>query len=167
MYFSKFPVTLYSLDDKASVQTVRNILLRNKINDDVKNNFAIYDEYDIMDGETPEIVAHKFYGNAQLHWLVLHMNDIIDPRYDWPLNTLNLYNYCVSKYAANVNAAHHYINSNGDIVDSTAVGATPVSNYQYEQDVNEGKRRIKILKQPYVDIVMREFFNTLERVNGQ
>lgn len=166
MYFSKFPVTLYSLDDKASVQTVRNILLRNKINDDVKNNFAIYDEYDVLDGETPEIVAHKFYGNAQLHWLVLHMNDILDPRFDWPMNTLNLYNYSVAKYA-NVNAAHHFINANGDIVNSTAAGATPVSNYQYEQSINESKRRIKVLKQPYVDIVMREFFNTFERVNGQ
>ena len=85
MYFEKFPTTFYTLDDQKTVQIVRNIFLRLNINENIKNNLSLYDEYDVLDGETPEIVADKFYKNPQSHWLILHMNDILDPRFDWPL----------------------------------------------------------------------------------
>ena len=94
MYFEKFPTTFYTLDDQKTVQIVRNIFLRLNINENIKNNLSLYDEYDVLDGETPEIVADKFYKNPQYHWLILHMNDILDPRFDWPLSTNNLIKYC-------------------------------------------------------------------------
>ena len=80
MYFDKLPVTYYTLDDARSVQLVRNIFLRVIITDEIKNNYSVYDEYDIQDGETPEILSSKIYGNSEYHWLILHMNEIIDPR---------------------------------------------------------------------------------------
>lgn len=165
MYFDKFPTTLYTLDDRETVQVVRNILLRISINDEIKNNLSLFDEYDIGDGETPEILADKLYGNPQYHWLILHYNDILDPRFDWPLSTHNLIKYCQSKYT-NIYGIHHYINSDGYIVNSTEPGATSVSNYQYEDQENEKKRRIKILKPQYIEAVVREFNNKLEAING-
>ena len=87
MYFQNFPITYYSLDDTSTAQVVTNIALRIKLSDELKNNLALYDEYDIKDGETPEMVADKFYSNPLLHWLVLHTNDILDARFDWPLDS--------------------------------------------------------------------------------
>jgi hypothetical protein len=165
MYFERFPTTYYTLDDQKSVQTVRNIFLRIVINDSIKNNFSLFDEYDIVEGETPEIVADRFYRNPQYHWLILHMNDILDPRYDWPLTTNNLVKYCEGKYT-NIYATHHYENENGDQVNSNYPNATAISNYTYEDRINESKRRIKILKPQYVEAVLREFTNKLEGING-
>jgi hypothetical protein len=120
MYFQKFPQTLYSLDDRKSVQVVTNILQRVIIKDNIKNNLSLFDEYDIIDGETPEIVAHKFYNNAGYHWLVLHMNDIIDPRFDWPLSTRMLNQYIQSKYA-DVNDIHHYEDTKNNVVNARVI----------------------------------------------
>jgi hypothetical protein len=160
MYFEYFPLTLYTLDDGTTVEVVTNIFLRNVINEEIKNNLSLFDEYDIVDGETPEILSHKFYRTSTLHWLILHYNEILDPRFDWPLSTNNLIKYCQNKYD-NINAAHHYINAEGYIVNSTEIGATPVSNYAHEEQINESKRRIKILKTIYVDSLVREFVNKI------
>lgn len=162
MYFGYFPLTLYSLDDGTTANLVTNILLRNVVNDSIKSNLSIFDEYDIIDGETPEVVSFKFYRTSKLHWLILHYNEIIDPRFDWPLSTNNLIKYCQNKYT-NINATHHYVNSDGYIVDSTAIGALSVSNFQYEEELNEKKRRIKILKTTYVDSFVREFSNKISQ----
>ena len=111
------------------------------ITDEIKNNYSVYDEYDIQDGETPEILSSKIYGNSEYHWLILHMNEIIDPRYDWPLSTFNLIKYCQSKYT-NINGTHHYENTTGDWVNSTASGAVSVSNFQYEEKINEFSKEL-------------------------
>jgi hypothetical protein len=160
MYFEYFPTTLYTLDDRTTVQLVTNIFLRNVINEDIKKNLSLFDEYDIKDGETPELLSFKFYRTSKLHWILLHYNDILDPRFDWPLSTQNLIKYCESKYT-NINATHHYVNSDGFIVNSNEVGALSVSNFTHEEELNEGKRRIKVLKTTYVDSFVREFVNKI------
>lgn len=160
MYFEKFPTTNYSLDDISTVQTVRNIFLRIVFSDEIKNNYGLFDEYDVLDGETPEILADRFYSNPQYHWIILHMNDMLDPRYDWPLSSNNLRLYCESKYE-NINDVHHYVNADGYIVNSTAPGAVAVTNFQYEDELNETKRRIKVLKPEYLEAVVRDFINKL------
>ena len=90
MYFEKFPYDLYSLDDLKSVQLITDILRRVTISDDIKSNSSIFDEYDVKEGETPERLADRIYGSTNYHWLILHVNEIIDPRYDWPLTTYQL-----------------------------------------------------------------------------
>jgi len=225
MYFKSFPYTYYSLDNTTTVQVVTNITNRVTLSDEVKNNLGLYDEYDIKDGETPELVADKFYNNSELHWLVLHYNEIIDPRFDWPLDTNKLNKYVDSKYT-DVNAVHHFEDANGNytngnayilssnaftnfsvndaITNNTNIGiafitqknsnsnvritittggfktgdqilkssntsnranitstvilsGTPVTNFTFEDEINESKRRIKILKAPYVDAVVNDF----------
>lgn len=107
MYFQSFPYTYYTLDNGKTVQIVTNITQRIQFSDELKDNLSLFDEYDVNDGETPELVADKFYNNSELHWIVLLTNDIIDPRFDWVLSQNNLERYVSSKYS-NVNAIHHY-----------------------------------------------------------
>ena len=231
MYFEAMPLTLYSLeDDRSNVKLVTNITTRIKIDDQVKNQYGLYDEYDVRDGETPELVAEKFYNNSQLHWIILHYNDIIDPRFDWVLETNNLVKYVTDKYS-NINGIHHYVDANeaytngnvyllssaafgkfaaGDIIinntdpgigyittktsnsnvivtvssggfgsgdqiklnsnaqvnanitATVTISGTPVTNYIYEDTVNEAKRRIKVLKLAYVDPIVKDFKQKLE-----
>jgi len=107
MYFQKFPKTFYTLDNGASAQVVTNILQRVILTEELQNNFGVYDEYDITDSDTPENLAHQIYGDSQLHWIILHFNNIIDPRFDWPLTTNNLVRYVEGKYTS-INGIHHY-----------------------------------------------------------
>lgn len=230
MYFQSFPYTFYTLDDASSVQIVTNITNRVQISDEVKNNLSLFDQYDVKDGETPELVADKFYNNSQLHWIVLQYNDIIDPRFDWPLDTNNLSRYTASKYA-NVTGIHHYEDGDGNytngnvyilssnafanfnvddavtnntnngtgyiteknsssnvrvtvttggfisgdqilkstntavranITSTVVLSGTPVTNYNYEDTVNESKRKIKILKPAYINGLIQDFKRKLE-----
>jgi hypothetical protein len=165
MYFETLPKTYYSLDDGNSTQIITNIFLRYVFSDEVKNNLTLYELYDIVDGDTPEIVSDRFYSRPDYHWIILHLNEIIDPRFGWPLSTYNLQKYCEGKYA-NINAIHHYVNSDGFIVNSNAPGAVPVSNFQYEEGLNEAKRTIKILKPVYLRTVIDNFQTSLGRLNG-
>lgn len=161
MYFKSFPLTYYSFDDGITAKVITNITLRAVINDQIKSNLSLYDEYDVRDGETPEIVSDKFYNTTLYHWLILHVNDILDPRYEWPLSTANLISYCQSKYD-NIYATHHYEDSNGVVVNPDQIGAVSVSNYQYEDRINESKRRIKVLKPTYVSAITADFIKKLQ-----
>jgi hypothetical protein len=133
MYFSKFPLTLYSLDDRSSIQLVTNISTRAVISDSIKENLTAYEFYDIQDGDTPEILAYKLYGDAGLHWVILHTNDILDPRFGWPLTTNNLTRYINDKYTDS-GAIHHYEDSSGKYVNANinlVSNATFYSNVFY------------------------------------
>lgn len=127
MYFQKFPYTFYTLDDRKTTQLIQNILIRNKITDDIKNSFVMYDEYDVRDGDTPEILAYKFYGDSNLHWLILHMNEILDPRFDWPLDTRKFQDYLNSKYP-DIDGIDHYEDSNENPINGNVILNASVFN---------------------------------------
>ncbi len=106
-YFVKFPQFYYSYNDFNTADLVTNIMARFSLEKETKENTAVYYEYDIIEGDTPEIVASKIYESPERHWIVLMMNDIVDPQYDWPLTTITLNNYIDKKYSTS-----EYANSN-------------------------------------------------------
>lgn len=162
MYFNNFPYTYYTLDNNVSVQVVKNITIKVVLDEIIKSNYGMYYEYDVMDKETPEIVSYKMYNTSMLHWLILHMNDIVDPRFEWPLSNYELIQYVEGKYD-NPEGIHHYL-KDGYIVNSTTSGAYPVSNFEHESNINESKRRIKVLKPEFVEGVVKLVKESLARV---
>ena len=58
----------------------------------------MFDTYDVREGETPEMIAHKLYGDAELHWIVCMTNDIVNRFHDWPMNTNQFLSYVRDKY---------------------------------------------------------------------
>lgn len=83
--FDDFPQITYSLDDGKSVQIITDVLRRVVLAEEFKNNTAFFEDYEVLEGETPEDVSYRFYGTQNLHWLILMANDIINPRFEWPL----------------------------------------------------------------------------------
>ena len=53
----------------------------------VLNNALVYYSYDVQDGDTPEIIAYKYYGDVNRFWIVLYCNQLNDPQWDWPLSS--------------------------------------------------------------------------------
>ena len=115
MYFNKFPKAIFTLDEYRSGQILPNIFKRVKFVSDVVKNLALYDLYTVPDGETPEITADIFYGSPELHWIILHTNQTIDPRFEWPMSNFFLKKFADGKYG-NASAIHHYENASGNVV---------------------------------------------------
>jgi hypothetical protein len=155
MYFSMFPKTYYSFDN-VSASLITDFMARVSVSESTRSNALLYDPYIIVDGDTPEIVADKVYKNPMLHWIILLTNEIIDPRYDWCLSQEHLVRFCANKYD-NPYATHHFEDVDGYNVDSTYPGALPVSNYAYEEQINESKRVIKILNPSLIKEFINEF----------
>ena len=77
-YFSKFPKVYHSFDDYKTSEQVVNILSRFSLESSLKENTSIFYDYDIRDGDTPEIIASKMYNSPERHWIILLFNDIIE-----------------------------------------------------------------------------------------
>jgi hypothetical protein len=103
-YFRYYPRTIYAQDiEQDSIDVVTNLVTRFSFEKKFKENTSVFQKYDIRDGDTPESIAYKIYGSSEKHWIVLAMNDIVDPQYDWPLDQITLGNFVNSKYTANAN----------------------------------------------------------------
>lgn len=103
MYFSKFPVISYlnfkNLSKLYDLEVLsRNILKRISFSSDIKEEASLFYDYEIKDGETPEILAHRVYGDVYYHWVLLLFNDIIDPYEEWPKSSISVDNYITKKY---------------------------------------------------------------------
>jgi len=101
-YFKYFPKTFYTSDNSSTgVDSVTNIISRFAFENQLKENSTAFYPYQIQDSDTPEIIADKYYDSPERHWVVLLFNDIIDPQFDWPLNSRVLVDYVDQKYKAN------------------------------------------------------------------
>ena len=158
-YFSKFPVINYSLDGGETSFSVLDIFRRIKADRlNILTSLAYY-TYDVDSNDTPEIVADRVYNDSGLHWVILLTNEIIDPRWDWPMSDGQLISYTKNKYNIdNVYATYQYTNDDGDVVHSSYAGNKyPTSYLDYETAQNETRRQIKILKAQYVPQFIRSF----------
>jgi len=100
-YFNYFPKTLYSANNSSrGLDAVTNIISRFGFEESLKQNSAAFYKYDIQEGDTPEIIASKYYENSEKHWIVLMFNDIYDPQFDWPLQSRTLIEYINNKYSS-------------------------------------------------------------------
>lgn len=112
-------------------------------------------EYSIKEGETPEMIADRMYDSADLYWIIMMFNQIHDINDGWPLSQAALDLYIDRKYT-DPNAIHHYESiATGLVVDSDHVSydRLPVTNSEYEYNLNETKRNIRLLDPEYVGYI--------------
>ena len=168
---------------------VKNLFKRAKLRTDVDQSVTSFDYYLVQDNERPDIIAQKVYDNADLDWVILVTNNITNIRDQWPLSNNDLFNYCLEKYGsdANIMATHHFetkeikdrfgrlILKKELIVDEnfeftyakddystvTVKPAQSVSNYSYEQRLNEDKRKIRVLKIEFLSAFISDFRNLM------
>jgi hypothetical protein len=108
-YFNTLPKIITS-NYNGGVIILTNLLVRANIIPEALKSPLLYYTYDIQEGDTPEIVAHKYYGDSYRYWIVLFANQIIDPQWDWPLSGNNFNKYIADKYTEfnPYSTAHHY-----------------------------------------------------------
>ncbi|MDB4809851.1 baseplate wedge protein 53 [bacterium] len=176
-YFSQFPTIRYDLEANGNTKLVPDIFRKVVLKNKYKDNYVLLDSYDVEPGEKPEDVAFKVYGDATLHWLILSINKMSNRYHDWPKSYQAFEEYVNDKYAE-PNGIHHYEKSQSSgktssqgpsdfdylvEVDSSDVDGQSVSNYEYEQRLEDQKRQIKLLSPQYLSTFMNEFRKLIRR----
>lgn len=164
-YFSKFPVylTRAGFTGSSGTGSQKQIIMvdffrRIRTGKGFSDVAVGLTPYFIADGETPEGLAYKYYGSAFYHWVILLVNDIIDVRQEWPLDTHEFDTFIRDKYG-DIESVHHYIDpETGYEVDSDFLNAQPVKNREYEEEINEAKRNIRLLDPKY----LQQFVSTFD-----
>ena len=172
MYFDNFPTIAYDATGNKIYQTVSDILVRVVAKAEVKTRDVLFSKYQIMENETPESVAFNYYGRSEYHWIILMLNQYYDRYYDWPMSQRNLQAYVLSKYS-DANGIHHYEISQKSGNTNTKIkveladepGATPITNFLYEADLNENRKEIRLLNSQYITIFSNEFKNLTRHGN--
>jgi|LWDU01.1.fsa_nt_gi hypothetical protein len=217
MYFSLHPKTIYNNKEIVNIFTRVILNFTNIVNENA------YEIYDIKDNESPEALAYKLYGDSELHWVLLIINNIVDVNKDWAMSNEDFNNYVDLKYPIKefnsidhgydaldeIYIDHHYEDEDGDIVDKPVLdwesmvffdvilesgnntlvndilllendtgnlineeydesvvdvvdrSINSISNYEYEEKINNEKQRIRIIKPEYINIFVEEFKSLL------
>ena len=183
-YFSTLPKVLYN--DNLGSRVMTNVMARASVIPTLLIDPLVFYSYDVQDDDTPEIVAHKYYGDVYRYWIVLYINQMMDAQWSWPLSGRNFENYIVEKYTEidPYTTVHHYekiitnfdvstnttttetvvidLDTYNNLLETTTTYSLPtgqvtvtiqknaVSYYNYELNLNESKRNIKLLNKAYV-----------------
>ena len=176
-YVSRFPDALIS-----EYVQVKNLFKRVKVPEDIFGDETNFTKYKIVGDERPDQVAFKVYEDQYLDWLVLLANNVLNFEHEWPMTEQAFYKYLLSKYKTEdaFNEVHHYEsvevkNSRGMIMipkglqvpetysvkyydSGSLVSASniteAVTNYEYEENIQEERRNIFLLKPIYVTLAL-------------
>ena len=165
-YFEKFPKIYYDANADGRYKVMTDIISRVKLVDSVKQNILNFDYYNVKDGETPEMIAHKYYDDPELHWTILVVNDVIDYYTQWPMSVQKFEEFMKDKYT-NPQGIHHYeisqTSGNTELVIDVGMNttdypsATAISNYTYEDRLQEQRRQIRLIQPQYMGGFVKEF----------
>ena len=162
---------------------VKNLFKKGALREDIFQDLAVFTKYKIINADRPDNVAFDFYGDSSLDWLVLACNNIVNIKTEWPMQQLEYDKYLLDKYGSyeKINEAHHYEtveirNGNNvimvqkglkvasdysityfDVFDGGLVTKYPVktvTNYEYEEKLQDDRRNIFLLKPQYLSIAL-------------
>ena len=161
----------------------KNFFRRYKINDDIFEYAVFFKKYTIKDGERPETLAEKFYGNQFYDWVILLTNNMVNAQYDWPRTNYEIYKMVeqefddpyseISHYEIKETIGHyqaglhvdktfydstHKLNIGGSVqIKNGNEIASPITVAEYYQEENEKKREIYLLKSRFLESFVKDF----------
>ena len=170
MYFSKFPLMVYDVKNNKNYKLLPDILKRVKLRSGLSSSRFVFDKYNVKEGERPEDIAFKYYGDAEYHWVVLMVNNVTDRYYQWPMRQADFEEFLTDKYGAgNEDATHHHelAQTSGRTtsiddshmleVNSDTENATTITNREYEEREQNKLRQIRLLDRRYISQFVEEF----------
>ena len=179
MYFNKFPLRVYDVKGNKNYKLLPDILRRVKLRSSLSSSRFVFDKYDVKEGERPEDIAFKYFGDPELHWIILMTNDVTDRNYQWPMSQPQFAEFLTDKYGAgNEDAIHHYeltkdsgnTSSQGPSdyshkveVNSDTADASSISNREYEERLQDKYRTIRLLDKRYINEFLEEFDNLIKQ----
>ena len=167
-------------------QKVKNLFKRGKLKNDIFKDLTYFTKYQIVGDDRPDNVAFNVYDDETLDWVVLLSNNIVNIQTEWPLDHQSFYNFLIDKYGSEeeIHAIHHYEtqqvrdtnrtiivpkglkvpqNYSIEFYDSRLESyttmsniTTEITNYAYENKIQDDKRNIYILKAEYINVILND-----------
>jgi hypothetical protein len=162
--------------------TAKNFFRRYKINDNIFSYVTYFTKYTIPDGQRPDTLAEKLYGNPFYDWVILLTNNMVNVQYDWPMSNYSLQKVVEKEFDDPYGTIHHYetyeygpypaglhvdetfynsahkINLNGQVVTKNGNElCQPVTIIEHYTAENEKKREIYLLKPRYLQSFVNDF----------
>ena len=171
-YFSRFPLMVYDVAGNENYKLLPDILKRVKLRSGLRSGSFLFDAYDVIDGEKPEDIAFKWFGDAEYHWVILMTNNVSDRYHQWPMTFGQFNTFLADKYS-NIDAVHHYeiAQTSGDTSIKIDIGTdttgyseadlTTITNREFEEERQDTLRSIRLLDFAYVDQFVLEFRNLM------
>jgi len=173
-YFSRFPLMTYDVAADGKYKLLPDILKRVELRSGLRSSAFMFEKYDVKDGEKPEDVAFKWFGDPEYHWVILMTNNVTDRYYQWPLSQPQFQEHITDKYGAgNEDAVHHYEKTQDSGPTSSTdfshlvecnegdEGFGIISNRDYEYRKQDEYRQIRILDKRFLDSFLEEFDNLI------
>ena len=176
-YFRNLPKIKYDINgaEPNKYLNVTNIMKRISFKPSVIEDITDYYPYRVKDGERPDIISHQKYGTVAYAYLIMLINDIQDPLFDWPLSSQQFEKYLINKYgsvSSSMGTTKYYyqiiraevartgtserIPAVKFIVDQTTYDAldtgdrTTQTQYEWEDELNDNKRDIKLIQASFI-----------------
>lgn len=160
-FFRYFPTTI-DISGHVLVNLSKKILLGKNLSGEA----TIYYGYRLSDGERLDTLAKKLYDSEEYQWIIMLVNNMLDPREDLPMSHREFNQFLTDKYGSVESAMtkiHHLENEDGEWVDETyPYYKNEISVYDYEDQKNESKRNIKLVRPEYIGVFSEE----LKRIMG-
>lgn len=154
-FFRYFPKTL---DGQGNILT--NLSKKILLGKNLSEQAVVYYTYYLKDGERVDVLSKRLYGSEEYQWVILLINNIMDPRQELPLTNREFEHYLTDVYGSVENAlttVHHLEDEYGEIVDSQyPLSKREVSVYEFEERKNEEKRLIKLVRPEYISAFVEE-----------
>ncbi len=185
-YFSNFPKIRYDIygtnTTAPEYSTAVNILIRNKLREVVKGDISIYYPYVIPEEvRRPDVLSQQVYGDVSFTWTIFLVNNILDPLWQWPMDSRTFESYITRKYGTigeAKNNVHHYEYIWHERVEATGTSdpipaqkievdydtyltinedfKKIVYSFEYEETKNEANREISLIQSTYISQVIDE-----------
>jgi hypothetical protein len=139
-YFDTLP-KIIETDNVGVSRVFTNLMARASIIPDVLKNPLVYYSYDIQEGDTPEIVAYKYYGDSYRYWIVLFANELLDPQWSWPMDSTVFDSYMAEKYPS---------------------GNTTTTVYSYEKKLTQTDNSTNTVTINTIDVNQTEYNSIIE-----
>ena len=97
-YFSSLPLKQYDIEKNKKYRTVSDLGRRVGIRSDISDIIPAYYKASISSSERPEVLAYELYNNSEYHWVLLQLNNVVDPYYDWILEDYTFDDFLKKKY---------------------------------------------------------------------
>jgi hypothetical protein len=94
--FSNFSEVQYTLGT-GKIVTIKDFFKKASVEQESLWGVVDYTFYQLEDGERPDIVANKLYGDSDLHWTLFLVNDFATYG-DWHKDSVTLENHMLNKY---------------------------------------------------------------------
>lgn len=133
-FFKHYPLIRYGNTVSSSVAV--NIFAKIAFQKKLQQQYEIFHPYTVQEGDRADTIAYLYYGDSGYDWLVYFCNDIVDPYYDWYMDTNSFKRYIESKYGSITNASRNIKFFRSNYIDDMSV----ISTAGYHSLASEQKR---------------------------